>query len=193
MALLLGLLKPIQLINGFILALGRGISTVALAVMVIVILLQIVMRYFFNNALPWPEEAARFLMLWLVGLMAPMAYRQGGFVAIDMLERALPKSLAALLSLVLIVIPLGVLIVAAGLGYDEITGFGAKFKSPTLYYPTLEGWEKLPKKYMMASLFVCVCLLILVNIELLIRAIINLLGGGGRLDPLADAEMAGAD
>lgn len=31
------------------------------AVMVLVIFLQVVCRYFFNHALPWPEEVARFL------------------------------------------------------------------------------------------------------------------------------------
>jgi len=33
--------------------------------MVIVILLQVFFRYVLNNALPWPDELARFLMLWM--------------------------------------------------------------------------------------------------------------------------------
>ena len=35
---------------------GRAIGVVAIAVMVAVTLLQVVMRYVFNNALPWPDE-----------------------------------------------------------------------------------------------------------------------------------------
>ena len=49
--------------------------------LVLAILVQVVFRYGFNNALPWPDEAARFCMLWMTGLMAPTAFRRGGFVA----------------------------------------------------------------------------------------------------------------
>ena len=63
--------------------------------MVFVILLQVCFRYLFNNALPWPDEAARFCMLWMTGLIAPAAYRVGGFVTIDMLGRALPRGRGA--------------------------------------------------------------------------------------------------
>ena len=72
MALLHGLLKPFQAWNDFILPIGRWISIVAIALMVLAILIQVFFRYVLNAALPWPDEAARFMMLWLTGLMAPM-------------------------------------------------------------------------------------------------------------------------
>ena len=59
--------------------------------MVIVILVQVFFRYVLNNALPWPDELARFLMLWMTGFIAPSAYRWGGFVSIEMLPQLLPK------------------------------------------------------------------------------------------------------
>ena len=88
---LLTLLKPLQIFNDICGWFGRWISVIALALMVLIILLQVFCRYALNNALPWPDEAARFLMLWLTGLMAPIALRQGGFVAIETLTQFLPR------------------------------------------------------------------------------------------------------
>ena len=68
-----GLISPV-------LAAGRHIAWVALALMVSVILAQVFFRYVLNNALAWPDEAARFLMLWMTALIAPTALRVGGFV-----------------------------------------------------------------------------------------------------------------
>ena len=83
----------LQNINTFILRIGRQFAWIAILLMVIVIIIQVFFRYVLNNALPWPDEVARFLMLWMTGLIAPSAYRWGGFVSIDMLQRFLPKTL----------------------------------------------------------------------------------------------------
>jgi TRAP-type C4-dicarboxylate transport system permease small subunit len=99
MGALLAVLKPLAFVNSHLLRIGRGIGVVAVALMVVAILIQVVARYGLNNALPWPDEAARFCMLWMTGLMAPTAFRRGGFVAIDTLVIMLPKILASVLSL----------------------------------------------------------------------------------------------
>lgn len=184
MALLQGILRPFELWNDWVLPVGRWISIVAIALMVVAILVQVLFRYVFNNALPWPDEAARFMMLWLTGLMAPIAFRQGGFVAIDMLVTALPLRLGQILSLFLLLISAGVLLMAIGIGYGELTGFSAKFKTASLYVPLsldFSEWLRVPRSWMMASLFVGVTLLFIVNIELILRALITLTGGGDRL------------
>ena len=87
MKLFISFLTPIQKFNDIFGWVGSRVSAMALALMVVVILLQVFFRYVMNNALPWPDEAARFLMLWLTGLMAPIALRQGGFVAIETISR----------------------------------------------------------------------------------------------------------
>ena len=74
MAFLLTILKPLEWFNDWAGRIGRNLS-VTIAIMVIVILLQVFFRYVLNNALPWPDEAARFMMLPLTGLMAPVALR----------------------------------------------------------------------------------------------------------------------
>lgn len=198
MPVLLTLLWPLERLNTGLLAVGRVIAVIALAIMVCLILGQIFWRYVLNDAPNWTEEAARFGMLWLVGLMAPLAYRQGGFVAIDMLEHALPRIVAALLSLVLLGISLWVLLIAWDKGLnnhvDSLSGRGC---SSSLRWPF--GIEigkckaKFANQYQYAALWVGINLLILVNVELILRQLITLLGGGDRLKPLHHDAMAGAD
>ncbi len=98
---MLAICHGLGLVNGCLLALGRWIGALCMGLMVVVILTQVFFRYVLGHALPWPEEASRFLMLWSTGLMAPTAFRRGGFVAIDMALRALPRPVAAGISLIL--------------------------------------------------------------------------------------------
>jgi len=196
MGALMAVLTPLAFVNSQLLRIGRGIGVVAVALMVVAILIQVVFRYGFNNALPWPDEAARFCMLWMTGLMAPTAFRRGGFVAIDMFVIALPKLVGRLLSLVLLLVSLCVLAVAAKIGYAEVTGFGGRFATASLYVPgnlSLTEWIRVPRSWMMLSLFVGVVLLVLVNVELILRNLISLLGGKDHLPVIPDTEMAGAD
>ncbi len=189
MAILHAALWPFQTWNDIVLKIGRWVSIVAIGLMVLAILTQVFFRYVLNNALPWPDEAARFMMLWMTGLMAPMAYRRGGFVAIDMLVDALPKGIGAILSLFLLVISGAVLAVALPIGWGEITGFSAKFATASLYIPTtldFSEWLRVPRWWMMLSLLVGVILLLIVNIELILRTLITLLGG--RVKDLAPPE-----
>lgn len=190
MPVLFGVLWPLQRLNTGLLAVGRTIAVALLAAMVCFILGQVFFRYVLNDAPRWTEEAARFGMLWMTGLMAPVAYRQGGFVAIDMVERALPRIAAGILTLVLLSLSLWVLCVMWDRGLNNhVFSLSGRGTMPSLRVPLdLLGGEsiKFKNQWMFASLFVGVTLLILVNIELMLRQIITLLGGAARLTPLAD-------
>jgi TRAP-type transport system small permease protein len=194
MAILLGVLAPLQVVLDAILRIGRAFGIAAIAMMVIAILLQVFFRYVLNDALSWPDEAARFMMLWLTGLVAPAAYRRGGFVAIDMVVALLPRIVGAVLSLFLLFIAAIVLWVALKIGWAEVTGFGGRFTTDSLWLIGLDGeWFKVPRKWMMMSMVVGTVLMILVNIELIIRSMITLGGQESKLRPIMDADMAGAE
>lgn len=196
MGLLVAVLTLIGAVNGRVLAVGRAVGVVAVALMVAAILVQVFFRYVLNNALPWPDEAARFMMLWMTGLMAPTAFRRGGFVAIDTLPAYLPRALAGALNLILLCVSLTVLIVAVQIGYKEVTGFGGRFATASLYVPTtldFSEWYRVPRSWMMLSLLVGVALLIAVNIELLLRQIAALFGGAGRLPPIPHENVVSAE
>ena len=61
-----------------------------LAAMTAIILLQVFCRYVLNNPLSWPEEAARFMMVWMTFLVIPLAYREGLVVRMETLVDTLP-------------------------------------------------------------------------------------------------------
>ncbi len=197
MAVLFGVLWPLQRLNDVLLGIGRWIAMAALAVMVCLILGQVFFRYALNDAPNWTEEGARFGMLWMTGLLAPLAYRLGGFVAIDMLERALPRMLSAVLSLALLAVSLAVLVVMLDLGINNhVFSLSGRGMMPSLRLPLdLVGGTaiRFPNNWMYASLALGVGLLILVNLELMLRQVIAMLGGGHRLRPLATTDMAGAE
>lgn len=178
------LLKPLSAINTLVLKIGSGIAILAIAAMVVAILVQVFFRYVLGNALPWPDEFARFCMLWMTGLMAPTAYRQGGFVAIDMLSEVLGKRATAALSLLLLLISLLVLVFGIKLGYKHVNS-GWLFSSSTLKVPlSLIGMESIKVKlvYMYSSLWIGLILLTSVNIELILKSLDTLLFGNSHND-----------
>ena len=173
---LLLIFKILENINTFILRIGRQLAWIAILLMVIVIIIQVFFRYVLNNALPWPDEVARFLMLWMTGFIAPSAYRWGGFVSIDMLERFLPKILANLLIFMILLISLAVLFIGFEMGLKHINA-GWIFSSSSIKIPfSLIGGktEAMKLAWMYMSLPIGVFLLILVNIELILRNILSI-------------------
>ncbi|KDE41160.1 TRAP-type C4-dicarboxylate transport system, small permease component [Nitrincola lacisaponensis] len=60
--------------------------------LITVITLQIVSRVFFN-AVPWTEEVARFLLIWITFLGGALAFQQGRHIAVNFAVDALPASL----------------------------------------------------------------------------------------------------
>ncbi len=165
------LLKLLVDFNTILLKLGRQLATVAIGLMVIIILIQVFFRYGLNSALPWPDEAARFLMLWMTGLIAPSAYRWGGFVSIDMLFRFLPSKMVKIITLILLVISLLVLVVGLQFGLKHVDS-GWLFSSSSLKWPLhLIGMEAIRVKlaWMYMSLPVGLIMMSLVNVELIIK------------------------
>ena len=193
---LTGVIAGLAWLNGNLLRIGRGIGVVAVGIMVSVTLVQVFFRYVLNDALPWPDEAARFCMLWMTGLMAPTVLRRGGFVAIDMFPVMLPGRVAQVLSLILFFLSLLVLVAAAQIGFREVTGIGGRFASASLYLPTSTGfdsWYRVPRSWMMASLLVGIWLLILVNVELILRSIARLIRQDVELPEIPDSETVTAE
>ncbi|MFD1696172.1 TRAP transporter small permease [Roseibium aestuarii] len=188
MTLLLALARVLGALNAAALTLGRWLGAACIGAMVVIILVQVLFRYGLGNALPWTEEAARFLMLWMTGLMAPTAFRRGGFVSVDMVVSMLPRAAAGLVSLLLLCLVALVLWKGVLIGWSEVTGFGGRFTMAAIKVPVsldLSKWMSIPRSWMLASLAIGVTAMFSVCLELILRALVVLTGGRDRLPPIA--------
>ena len=103
----------------------------------------------------------------------------------------MPVKIGQIVTLFLFFISAAVLAMAITIGWNEVTGFGGRFATAALYLPTtldFSEWFRVPRSWMMLSLLVGVILLLIVNIELILRSIITLLGGGDSLKELQPPE-----
>lgn len=197
MALLEAILLWISKLNDFVLKIGRGIGCVALALMVVAILLQIFYRYVLNNALPWPEEAARALMIWMMALMAPSAYRYAGFVSIDLFPDMLAKKLRAAFLL-------AILLLCALVSIIMLSHAWAHFSAPLLFDSSglnrllqdtginqLLGTDiQFRTAYIYLAMSVLLVLMLSVSAELILRMIGRLLSDEDRFpDPVMPDAM----
>lgn len=68
-----------------------GALIISLAVMVIVIFSQVVMRYIFNNSLSWSEEFARYLFVWFSWMGVSAGVKDEEHLKVEILSVALAK------------------------------------------------------------------------------------------------------
>jgi TRAP-type C4-dicarboxylate transport system permease small subunit len=162
--------------------------------MVAFILAQVFFRYVLGNALAWPEEASRFLMLWSAGLMIGTAWRRGGLVAIDMLAILLPRMIRHILTLALLGLSMLILWKGLQIGLKEVTGISGRFATDSLSVPVsldLSEWKKIPKAWMMSSMVVGLGMMLAVGVELMLREVITLLGGADDLPAISETVSLG--
>ena len=69
--------------------------------MFMVVLAQVVFRYILAHPLPWSEELARYLMVWVACLAASEAYARGNHVGVNLIVNALRPSLRKIMILII--------------------------------------------------------------------------------------------
>lgn len=77
-------LKKIDVIFVWMIVLILGGMTFA-------IFLQVVFRYILKNPLPWSEELARFLFIWMTFIASYAGARKGAHIGVEALQKALPR------------------------------------------------------------------------------------------------------
>jgi len=66
-------------------------TVVAMAAMTIIVFVQVVARFILNNALPWPEEISRYLMIWMCFLGSAIAVKRGEHIGLTLIRDRIPK------------------------------------------------------------------------------------------------------
>lgn len=71
-------------ILGFVASTMSRIMMFSVAAMLFV---QVILRYVFGFSLPWPEEAARYLMIWIVMLSGSLLVKDEQLVSVDFFDK----------------------------------------------------------------------------------------------------------
>ena len=85
--------------------------------MVIIIFLQVVMRYAFNNSLAWTEEMGRYLFIWLSWLGISAGEKRGEHIKITMLVDKFPFKTAQIINVISCIITILIVLIT---GYYSI-------------------------------------------------------------------------
>ncbi len=99
------------------------------------LLLQVILRFVFKFSLPWPEEASRYLMIWLVMLTAPRLIRNNELVRVDFLDMLWPRQLLFVRDMLFRLCMIGLFSVVAYEGWLQ-----AAFASRRLTAATQISW-----------------------------------------------------
>lgn len=104
-------------------------AAVLLAAMCTLVFANVLTRYVFHYAIPWSEEMARFLEIWVCFLGAALLYKEDGHMGLDILVKALPKQVARFFQ---VVVDLVVLYIAylIGFGGYQLTMSNMAWKAP---------------------------------------------------------------
>lgn len=154
---MIALLKKIEQMIGFLL---KPIIVLGMLCLIGVITLQIISRVFFN-AVPWTEEVARFLLIWITFLGAALAFQQGRHIAVSFVVDALPPKinrLARMMASLAIILFMGALVVI-GYEYMQVQSFQ---RSPSLRWSMSYIYAVMPISAALMCYYACVDLITLI-------------------------------
>lgn len=89
-----------------------------MAAITVLVFLQVITRYVLEYPLDWPEEAARFLFVWVALLGAVLALRRSAHFSIGALTVRFPPAVQRGIAILVHAVLLGFLLLVAWLGLD---------------------------------------------------------------------------
>lgn len=101
---------------GFVTSAVARLMLIAVAAMLV---LQVTLRYGFSYSLPWPEEAARYMMIWIVMLAGSLLVKDDQLVRVDFLDHLWPEGWLVYRNAMFRLCLGGLLVVLAWQGLDQ--------------------------------------------------------------------------
>lgn len=92
-------------------------TCIMLAGILILMTLQIIMRYFFNHPLQWTDEISRMCMVWMTFLGSVLAFRNRAHICVDLITNSLPERAGKTLTVIADVLTAAFLILLAVFGF----------------------------------------------------------------------------
>lgn len=71
---------------------ARWLIIACSALMIIVVSVQVLLRYAFNTSIDWSDEVSRLLFVWSMFLAIPLGLREGSHVGVELLVQFIPAA-----------------------------------------------------------------------------------------------------
>ena len=117
----------------------------------VIVFTQVLLRYVIRTSLPWTEEMARYLFVWLVFIATSVCVKKQAHLGIDFLVIRLSPKVQRHLYTLSLVLSLAFSIVVVHKGYDLLTRSVDQI-SPMLHVPMSFVYIIIPVSYMVICL-----------------------------------------
>jgi TRAP-type C4-dicarboxylate transport system permease small subunit len=81
--------------NDFLMGFCKVSIIIMVPIMTAIIFMQVLLRYVFKSPLTWPEELARYFLIWISCLGSAYAVREGMHISVVFIKNKLPQSYQA--------------------------------------------------------------------------------------------------
>ncbi len=95
-----GLLGVAETVSDLIEVVTKWACVAILAAMTVIVFGQVIARFVFNRALPWPEEISRYLMIWACFLGSSLAVKYGEHIGVIFIVKRIPDGIRKYISLI---------------------------------------------------------------------------------------------
>ena len=138
--------------------------------LIVIVFLQVVLRYAFHSPLAWSEESATFLFQWFNFLGAAVAVRRGFHFQVDLVVSRLsgPSKAATQILGSIVIFAVAYIMLRMGI---EMTNLSKDYIYPSLQFSSAYSYVAIP---------ISGALIIIFQIPIFIREIKTLIKGGGR-------------
>jgi TRAP-type C4-dicarboxylate transport system permease small subunit len=111
-----------------------------LAMIVIVVLLQVIVRFVLtslgiNIAAPWTEEMARYFLIWLIFLGAAVGCRKMQLISLEFVTKGTPAAVGMTMRYVALVLCLVLFLIMLRYGVEFVQVIGRSEMSPVMQIP----------------------------------------------------------
>lgn len=145
-------------IADFLARLAEIASAACLAFVMLIILVQVILRFFFKSNLPWAEEVARYLMIWIVMIISSVLVKEEGLIKVDFFDNLWPEKFIRYRELLYQVLLLVLFVVLMKEGWSQaVYGMGGMISSLNISW----FWPYLAIPFGMALIliqFICLSL-----------------------------------
>lgn len=88
---------------------ARWLIVACTAAMIVVVSVQVALRYLLNTSIDWSDEVSRLLFVWCMFLAIPLGIREGSHVGIELLVQFVPAAPRRQLARVCTVLAIGLM------------------------------------------------------------------------------------